>query len=78
MGSAIRICNEEKGAACKLYVSSRQSGEADSIGLITRGFSGARYKARMLVDNHLSKLLAQLQILQLLAMQVEIMQLRII
>ena len=70
MGSAIRVCNEDKGAQLNLFVKARNN-DAELIGMITRGYGGSRYKPKILMDQNLPLLLQNLQRIQMLANQVE-------
>jgi len=71
MGSAVRVCSEEKGASCQLFVKARSNNEAELVGSVNKGYGGSRYKPKILIDSNLPQLLANLQKVQMLANQVE-------
>ena len=72
MSCAVRLCQQDKGAECLLYMKARNN-DSDLIGNII-GSNGARLKPFFRIDEHLDQLLVYLHRVLLLANVVEIIQ----
>ena len=72
MSSAVRLCQQDKGAECLIYMKAKNN-DSDLIGNIL-GSNGARLRPIVKVDPFLEQLLVYLHRVLLLANVVEIIQ----